>query len=118
MKRGVLFLVVSLSGASVLVIEILGTRVLGPFYGVSLFLWSALIAVTLAALAAGYWLGGRWADQSPTPGRLALVLGLAGIWVLGVPWLRGPVVHAAMVLGLRAAVLVSAALLFFPPLLL
>src|SRR5689334_23859353 len=47
-----------LSGASVLVLEILGTRVLAPYYGVSLFLWSTLIAVTLAALAAGYALGG------------------------------------------------------------
>jgi spermidine synthase len=118
MKRGGLMVVVSLSGAAVLVLEILGTRVLGPFYGVSLFLWSALIAVTLAALAAGYALGGRWADRDPAPGRLALVLALAGVWVMVVPWLRGPVVHAATGLGLRAAVLASAALLFFPPLML
>src|SRR5213083_1502651 len=108
MKRLALFLVVSLSGASVLVLEILGTRVLGPFYGVSLFLWSALIAVTLAALAAGYALGGRWALRAPHPGRLSLVLAAAGIWVLAIPWLRRPVVHAAAGGGLRTAVLVAA----------
>jgi spermidine synthase len=118
MKRPALFLVVALSGASVLVLEILGTRVLGPFYGVSLFLWSALIAVTLAALAAGYALGGRWAQQAPSAARLSLVLAAAGIWVLAIPWLRGPVVHAAAGWGLRTAVLVSASLLFFPPLVL
>ena len=49
-----LYLLVSVSGAAVLAVELLGTRLLGPFYGVSLFLWSALISVTLAALSAGY----------------------------------------------------------------
>jgi len=116
MSRATLFGVVSISGACVLVLEILGTRVLGPFYGVSLFLWSALIGVTLAALATGYAWGGRWAMRSPSGGRLAALLALAGVWVLLAPWLRGPVVHVALGLGLRAAVLVSATLLFFPPL--
>ena len=44
---------VAISGACVLAIEILGTRLLGPFYGVDLFLWSALISTTLAALSLG-----------------------------------------------------------------
>jgi spermidine synthase len=117
-SRLALAAVVALSGASVLVLEILGTRVLGPYYGVSLFLWSALIAVTLAALAAGYALGGRLADRSSGSGRLAALLALAGAWVLATPWLRGPVTHATAGLGLRGEVLASAALLFFPPLLL
>ena len=65
MKNGYIYLAVTASGASVLAIEILGTRILGPFYGVSLFLWSALITVTLAALSLGYAIGGRWADNGP-----------------------------------------------------
>ena len=116
MSRPILFTVVSLSGACVLALEILGTRVLGPYYGVSLFLWSALISVTLAALAFGYALGGRWADRGPRAGRLALLLAAAGLWVVAVPWLRGPLLAVSGGLGLRAAVLVTATLLFFPPL--
>ena len=116
MNRAALFAIVSLSGGSVLVLEILGTRVLGPFYGVSLFLWSALIAVTLAALACGYALGGRWATRAPSGARLSLALVLAGLWVLGIPWLRDPVVHVCEVFGLRGAMLAAATLLFFPPL--
>ena len=56
-----LYIVVFVSGAAVLAIEILGTRILGPFYGVSLFLWSALITVTLLALSVGYALETRLA---------------------------------------------------------
>ncbi len=116
MKNGYVYVVVTVSGASVLALEILGTRILGPFYGVSLFLWSALITVTLAALAAGYAVGGRWADAGPKVKRLSLLLLFAGIWVILIPWLKRPVLGIAEPLGLRAAVLLAAAILFFPPL--
>ena len=45
-------------GALIMVIEVLGSRVIGPFFGVSLFVWTALISVTMIALALGYWAGG------------------------------------------------------------
>jgi len=85
---------------------------------VSLFLWSALITVTLAALALGYAIGGRWADAGPKLGRLCLLLLLAGLWVIVIPWLRRPVLGVAEPFGLRLAVLVAATVLFFPPLVL
>jgi hypothetical protein len=40
MSGGRLYSIVAVAGACVLVIEILGTRLLGPYYGTSLFLWS------------------------------------------------------------------------------
>lgn len=118
MVRFYVYFAVIISGASVLAIELLGTRVIAPFYGASLYLWSALISVTLAALSLGYAVGGRWADRGPKVTRFALVIGLAGIWIALVPWLKVPVLAAAETLGLRTAVLVTATVLFFPPLML
>ena len=118
MKYKYLYLLISISGASVLAIEILGTRILGPFYGVSLFLWSALITVTLAALSAGYALGGRWADQGATYPRLSSLLCGAGAWLLVVPWMKHPLLQLAEPFGLRLAVLLAAMILFFVPLML
>ena len=111
-----IYLAVIVCGASVLAIEILGTRVIAPFYGVSLYTWSGLISVTLAALSVGYALGGRWADKGPKLSRFCLVIAAAGLWIILIPWLRTPVLHAAEPLGLRAAVLVAATVLFFFPL--
>jgi spermidine synthase len=118
MRPFALYTVVSISGAAVLAIEILGTRILGPFYGVGLFLWSALISVTLAALSVGYALGGRWADRGPRALRLAFLLAIAGAWLIAVPWIRHPLLAISEHLGLRAAVLLTSTLLFFPPLML
>lgn len=111
-----LYVIVFISGASVLAVEILGTRVLGPFYGVSLFLWSALITVTLVALSVGYALGGRWADRGPRVAHLGLLLGVAGLWLLGIPFLKNLLLRVTEPLGLRAAVLATSSVLFAPPL--
>jgi spermidine synthase len=116
MKTWLLYLVVSVSGAVILAVEILGTRILGPFYGVSLYLWSALISVTLLSLSLGYWIGGRWADRSPRPELLSFFMSLAGLWIILTPLLKLPLLHLADFLGLRGAVLLSALFLFAPPL--
>lgn len=116
MKNFHLYVVVFIAGAAVLAIEILGTRILGPFYGVSLFLWSALITVTLAALSLGYAIGGRWADKGATMFRLSILLAGAGLWLLLIPWLTKPILLISEPFGLRFAVLVAAFILFFPPL--
>jgi spermidine synthase len=107
---------VFVSGAAVLAVELLGTRVLGPFYGVSLFLWSALITVTLLALSVGYAVGGRFADRGPTLARLCYLLLGAGTWLLLLPLFQAPVLRLTEPIGLRFAVLVAAFLLFAPPL--
>jgi spermidine synthase len=118
MINAYIYLAVVICGASVLAIEILGTRLIGPFYGVSLYLWSALIGVTLAALSAGYALGGRLADRGPRIGRFAGMIGLSGLWIIAIPWLRHPALAATETMGLRAAVLLTSIALFFPPLML
>ena len=116
MTNFLLLAIVFISGASVLGIEILGTRLLGPFYGVSIFLWSALITVTLVALAIGYWIGGRWADRRPSSAGLAYLLAIAGAWIVLIPWMRTPLLTLVEPLGLRSAVLAAAFILFAPPL--
>lgn len=118
MKRGPLTLVIALAGGSTLALEILGTRILGPWYGVSLDLWSTLIATTLAALAAGYGLGGRLADRGAGVRGLATVLAVAGAWTLALPWMVAPLVKLATPLGLRSAMLALSVILFGPPLIL
>jgi spermidine synthase len=107
-----------LCGALIMVVEVLGSRVIGPFYGVSLFVWTSLITVTLVALAAGYYIGGILCDRHPDPSWLYGIIMTSGIFVLLIPFLKASVLRMAEPLGLRMGSLVSAALLFGPCLLL
>lgn len=110
-----LYLTVFLTGASVMVIELLGTRMIAPFYGASLYVWSSLISVTMIALAVGYFVGGRWADRAKRTG-LSLIIALAALFTLLIPWATRAVLLATDPLGLRAGAFVSSLLLFFPSL--
>jgi len=105
-------------GAVILVVEILGTRVISPYYGGSIYVWSSLIGVTLASLAVGYWLGGYAADRWPRVGLLAVEVIGGALFLLLVPWFRRSVLTWSTPLGLKAGSLVSAAVLFAPPLVL
>jgi MFS family permease len=103
-------------GGAIMVVEILGARVIGPFFGVGLFVWTSLIAVAMIALAGGYAVGGLLVDRYRRADFLYLAVALAGILVLFVPALKGPVLSASVGLGLRGGAFVSALVLFGPPL--
>lgn len=103
-------------GGLVMVIEILGSRVIGPFFGASLFVWTSLITVALVALAAGYAAGGVLSDRKPSPAYLYGIILLAGVFTLLVPVLKGPVLKATVSWGLRTGALASSLALFGPAL--
>ncbi len=106
------------SGGLIMVVEVLGSRVVGPFFGVSLFVWTSLITVTLLALACGYAIGGIISDHFKTPAYLFGIILVAGLLVLLIPIIKGDVLKACMPLGLRSGAFVSTFILFGPVLLL
>ena len=50
-----------ITGAAILSLELLASRVMTPYFGVSLYIWSGILSITLLALALGYWGGGQLA---------------------------------------------------------
>jgi len=99
-----------------MIVEILGAKMLSPFIGLSHFVWTAQIAVTLVALACGYYVGG--AAGGPVAAALPAVLGHPGRGALpgpdGAPLRAG----GLLVPGFQLAVgsLLASAILFFIPL--
>ena len=73
-------------------LEILGSRLLAPVFGNSLFVWGALIGVVLAAMSSGYATGGWLADRRPPAIVLASLLLGAGIWTLLLAGFGQPIV--------------------------
>lgn len=84
---------VFLCGATLMIIELTGSRILAPFLGTSLVVWTSLIGVILASLSIGAWWGGLLADREPQARKLARIvllaawatagIGLSKTWVLG-----------------------------------
>ena len=105
------------AGAVLMALEIVGSRVLAPYFGSSVYVWGSLISIFLAALSAGYYLGGVAADRWPRTGTLALALAAAGVLILLLPLLSRPILEAfsAWDLGPRASPLLASVALFVLP---
>ncbi|KAF0191671.1 MAG: Uncharacterized protein FD165_1394 [Gammaproteobacteria bacterium] len=52
------------TGAVTLALELLASRIMTPYFGVSLFIWTGILSITLLSLALGYYLGGRLAVRA------------------------------------------------------
>lgn len=96
-----LLLVVFLAGVGTLGIEMVMPRLLAPFFGTSQPIWAVVIGMTLAYLAAGYWLGGRLADSRPDERLLYWLIAWAGLLCAVIPLVARPVLQVAQ-LALRA----------------
>ena len=109
------------AGIGALATEITASRLLAPYFGSSTIVWANLIGIVLAALAFGYWLGGRVADRRPQAALLGTIVLAAALCIAAVPFVAKPFLDltvegldeasAGAVLGSFVAVL----LLFTPP---
>ncbi len=119
MTRTIFLAVAFTAGWVIMMLEILGGRVLAPYFGYSVYQWGALIGVVMSALALGYHIGGRVGD-GPRPRSFLLgAFAVSAVFVLVVPRLAAEFMPATRAFGPAwGAVLASAILLGLPSVLL
>src|SRR4051812_37471546 len=88
-----IYLVAFVTGAIVMSFEMLGSRYLAPAFGAGIYTWASLISTVLAALCAGYFLGGYAADRFPSPKILAATGAIGSIYMLLLPAFSDQVVQ-------------------------
>jgi predicted membrane-bound spermidine synthase len=114
--RNYLYVTAAVCGAAVLVVEILGAKMLSPYFGTSHFVWTAQIAVTLVSLAIGYWFGGWLVDRETGLKRLFFCILVAALYLcLTVPLTRF-IAEWGLNLKLALGSLMASLFLFFIPL--
>lgn len=82
---------VFLAGFVVMALEILGSRLLAPTFGSSIFVWGSLIGVFLLSMSIGYFFGGRLSLYTPTGARLSLIVIAASAYIILIPLFYKPV---------------------------
>ncbi len=99
-------------GGSVMAIELLSSKWIGPIYGSTTYVWASVIGITLGALALGYFVGGRLAGKQNDLSLMTYLLGAAGIFSLVLPFLSS----LTLGMGLKTGIVLSSILLLGPPL--
>jgi len=109
-------LIVLLSGFISMELEILGTRLISPIFGSTIYVWTSLIGVTLTFLALGYWYGGKLADKGKINlNKLGLIIFFLGIYICLLPLISRAILYPLNNLGIIfGPLLVSFVILAFP----
>ena len=79
------WLILFVEGASLMVVELLGAKLLAPFYGSSLYVWTAVLSITIIGLTLGYHFGGKLTQKKALHYYLGLIILLAGLFILAMP---------------------------------
>jgi predicted membrane-bound spermidine synthase len=91
MHRRLLDVTVFSAGMTTLAIELSASRLLGNVFGTSNIVWANIIGLILVYLAAGYFIGGRWADRSPYPDTFYRLIAWGAFTAGLVPMVARPV---------------------------
>ncbi len=109
-------LAVFLASGGTLVLEIAAAHLLAPHTGLTLHVWTGVIASVLAGMTAGHWWGGRLASADARTARRRVANALAAAAVSGlvtlplVPWLAN-----VMANGRSPLTIAVLSLPFLPP---
>ena len=115
--RSSVYLFAILEGASVMAIELISSRMLAPYFGSSLFVWSAVIGFTLLGLALGYYFGGTLQVKYPAMKALACILLLASVFLILMHIISEHTITAFTGVDMNVAVIIVCTIIIVPPLL-
>ena len=114
-----LLLIAFMEGGSLMASELLAAKLIAPFYGTSLYVWAAVLTITLLGIAGGYMIGGRLSRHPSLELRLLMVLLTSAIFVLIMPYIAQWIMSATVdSMNIIPGSLITAAVILLPVILL
>jgi len=117
LKRIIIYYMAFISGFAVMAIEMLGGRILAPWFGGTIYIWGSIISTFLIALSIGYLLGGQISMHQPSMKKYGLLFILAGLFHIPVVLFSEPMMDFTFFIteDPRYGSLIAALFLFFSP---
>lgn len=108
---------VFICGGVLMIFELVGSRVLAPYLGTSVVIWTNLIGIILGSLSIGYYVGGKIADRNPRYFIFAALILVSGICI-GLTTLTYDIVLSLLTRGMTKNIflesLIATMILFSP----
>lgn len=116
-RTGAVWTLVFTTGWFVMLTELVGARVLSPYFGNSIYVWGSVIAIFMLALAVGYAIGGRLTRKFLSPIAPTGFAALAGLYVAATPLYHDALSSALYNTGMHAkwAALIATVVLYAVP---
>ena len=112
-----IFTLAIIEGFCVMASELLSAKFVAPYFGSSLYVWSAVLGITLSALMLGYYFGGFLSEKSKNKKTSVLfVLSLGATLLILMPFLASSIMSICIEMSVLSGVLTSLLIFLFPPL--
>jgi predicted membrane-bound spermidine synthase len=110
-----LYLISFVEGGALMAVELMGAKLITPFYGNSIYVWASVLGFTLGGLVIGYFVGGRLSTRAPSRSVLYRLMLASAALVALMPFLAPAILSMTSGMEFRPAILVSAFLILLPP---
>lgn len=117
MKKYRLEIVTFLVNAVYMILELVASRILSPYFGSSNVVWTSVIGIILLSSSVGNYIGGIIADKDNSKKNVKIILGLAGIFILAILCLHQPLLNSIsnIINDIKIGAILSTIILFFVP---
>ncbi len=74
-----IYLLAFTGGFVIMSLELLGSRIMAPYFGGSIYVWGSIITIFMLSLSLGYLIGGRWSTVEPSMRKFGSIFLIAGV---------------------------------------
>lgn len=116
LRKYLIEITILLVGAFTMIFEIVGSRIIGPYMGTSVYVWTSLIGIIFASLSLGYWFGGLLSVKKSSYVLLSMMLIASAIFILFTAQTNIYILDRIVkyIPGFKIRILISAIVLFAP----
>lgn len=111
------FILAFIEGGAVMCVELCSAKLLAPYFGTSIYVWAAVLGITLTALMSGYYLGGYLSNKVQRNSGMLWLMLIGGFFVTISPLLAKILLPITINFSLITGSLISLIGLLFLPLL-
>ena len=117
MKKYRIEIILFIVEAVCMILELVASRILAPYFGSSNLVWTSVIGIILASGSIGNYLGGIVADKPEVNKKFKFILLISSILILIIPFMQDSVVTtiSRLVNDIRIGAIISTIILFFLP---
>jgi hypothetical protein len=86
----IIYVLAFVGGFVIMSLELLGGRVLAPYFGSSIYTWGSIITVFMLSLALGYLFGGRLSLHHPSLKKFGTIFGVGAVLLYPLVYIAEP----------------------------
>ena len=117
MKKYNLEITIFIVNAIYMILELIASRILSPFFGNSNMVWTSVIGIILLSSSAGNYLGGIIADKRSSKANIKIILVISGILIMIIPFIQSIILYfiTSTINSIKLGAIIATIALFFIP---